>query len=40
MVRAFPGLPRVEGLAPTTDGRWVYVSDEEDAVWTHIEVTS
>ena len=31
-VREFPGLPRVEGIAGTEDGRFFYVVDEDEGV--------
>ncbi len=31
-VREFPNLPRVEGIAITNDGRFFYVTDEDEGV--------
>jgi hypothetical protein len=36
-VREFPGLPRVEGIAVTDDGRFFYVTDEDEGV--HLRLT-
>ena len=36
-VREFPGLPRVEGIAGTEDGRFFYVVDEDEGV--HLRLT-
>jgi hypothetical protein len=36
-VREFPGLPRVEGIAGTSDGRFFYVVDEDAGV--HLRLT-
>lgn len=32
LVREFPDMHRIEGIAPDTEGRWFYVSDEDDHV--------
>ena len=37
-VREFPTLPRVEGIAITDDGRFFYVTDEDEGV--HLRLTS
>ncbi len=37
LVREFPGLPRVEGIAGTEDGRFFYVVDEDEGV--HLRLT-
>jgi hypothetical protein len=36
-VREFPDLPRVEGIAITGDGRFFYVTDEDEGV--HLRLT-
>jgi hypothetical protein len=36
-VREFPSLPRVEGIAITNDGRFFYVTDEDEGV--HLRLT-
>jgi hypothetical protein len=36
-VREFPDLPRVEGIAITEDGRFFYVTDEDEGV--HLRLT-
>ena len=36
-VREFPSLPRVEGIAITSDGRFFYVTDEDEGV--HLRLT-
>jgi hypothetical protein len=36
-VREFPALPRVEGIAVTDDGRFFYVTDEDEGV--HLRLT-
>jgi hypothetical protein len=36
-VREFPGLPRVEGVAGTEEGRFFYVVDEDEGV--HLRLT-
>ena len=36
-VREFPNLPRVEGIAITDDGRFFYVTDEDEGV--HLRLT-
>jgi hypothetical protein len=36
-VREFPGMPRVEGIAGTPDGRFLYVVDEDEGV--HLRLT-
>ena len=36
-VREFPTLPRVEGIASTDDGRFFYVTDEDERV--HLRLT-
>ena len=36
-VREFPSLPRVEGIAITGDGRFFYVTDEDEGV--HLRLT-
>jgi hypothetical protein len=37
LVREFPDLPRVEGIAITEDGRFFYVTDEDEGV--HLRLT-
>ena len=36
-IREFPDLPRVEGIAITEDGRFFYVTDEDEGV--HLRLT-
>jgi hypothetical protein len=36
-VREFPTLPRVEGIAITPEGRFFYVTDEDEGV--HLRLT-
>jgi len=36
-VREFPSLPRVEGIAITDDGRFFYVTNEDEGV--HLRLT-